>query len=232
VVSKLKETNVPAGDLINGIRSLLIKNLSGEVCADVRWIKDGTISMPRAVDNINGLFSRPITLDEIRPSRIGPRANDVLYWSTPKATALMDAAKTLRFGDGSSPLSTEQRETPEWRQKLLDFLDLLANWDPASEQSEDDYFQQRCNMYNLLVELCPNDAQRDLVLRQYASYLKETSGTYKGRMEWVLPVRDYLRALQAKDEVTRIASLDPWLSSSDATLQLYGRLAMFRRFRD
>jgi hypothetical protein len=51
-------------------------------------------------------------------------------------------------------------------------------------------------------------------------------------MEWVLPVRDYLRALQAKDESTRIASLDPWLSSSDATLQLYGRLAMFRRFRD
>ncbi|MFS8086642.1 MAG: hypothetical protein ACMG6H_13500 [Acidobacteriota bacterium] len=226
LISKLKQNDVPANDFIDAIRSFLTKNMSGEVCGDTRWIKDGVISIPRGFESINVAFVRPITIDDIHPSRIGPKGDDVTYWSTPKAKAIMEAAKTLRFGDGTSPLPLEQRKSDEWRQKLADFLDLIGNWDPESEASEDDYFQEKCNMYNLLVDLCPEDDQRDIVLRRYARYLKETSGRYKGRMEWILPVTECLRALRSKNETTQKSSLDPWLSSSDTSLRIYAELTM------
>jgi hypothetical protein len=81
-------------------------------------------------------------------------------------------------------------------------------------------------MYGVLVDLCPDDSQRDLVLRAYANYLKERSAEYKGRIEWILPVKDYLRRLRSKSDTVRRASLDPWLISSDTNLQIYGELEL------
>jgi hypothetical protein len=232
LISKIKQNNILANDFISAIRSFLTGKLSGEVCGDAPWIKNGAVSVPRGVNSINNLFTHPVSADEIHPAQIGSKAEDVTYWSTPKASALMEVAKTLRFGDGTVPLPAEQRETAEWHQKLLEFLDLIEHWDSDSESSEEDYFQEKCNMYNLLVELCPDDSQRDDVLRRYASYLKDASGRYKGRMEWILHVKEYLRVLGSKSEATQKASLDPWLSSTDISLQVYGELAMLKMSRN
>ena len=83
----------------------------------------------------------------------------------------------------------------------------------------------------MLVDLCPDDPQRDVVLRGYGNYLKEKSGEYKGRIEWILPVKEYLRVLKSKSDKIRRASLDPWLTSSDLNLRIYGELAMLTSFK-
>jgi hypothetical protein len=228
LISKLEQNNIQTNEFITATRSFLVRNLSGDVCGDVRWIKNDSASTSRLLEALNAIFPNPITPDDIRPAEISSQADNVVYWSTPKAKRIMDAARVLRFGDGTSPLSEQERTNADWHQKLVEFLDLLENWDSNSEGSEDDYFQQRCNMYNLLVELCPDDAQRDVVFRRYAIYLKETSERYKGRIEWILALKDYLRALESKTEVSRKSSLDPWLSSSDTSLQLYAKLAALR----
>jgi len=186
------------------------------------------VNIPRTLESLNSILPNPITVDDIRPARVSSSADNVIYWSTPKAKSLMDAARALRFGDGTSELSEQERISPDWHQKLVEFLDLLENWDSHSEPSEDDYFQQRSHMYNVLVELCPDDALRDVVFRRYAIYLRETSERYKGRMEWILALKDYLRVLDSKSELTRKASLDPWLTSPDTSLQLYAKLATLR----
>ncbi len=226
LISKLKEHDVPTNEFGRAVRSFLIKNMSGEVCADVTWLKDGQPSVPPDLAARTNEFATPINADDLRPSTVGPPAPEVIFWKTPKAAALLKSAKSLRFGGGTKELSPEQRETDEWHQKLVDFLQLLASWEPESEPSSADYFQERCIMYYVLVDLCPNDAQRDVVLRAYGNYLKETNGEYKGRIGWILPVKTYLRVLRAKSDAVRRMSLDPWLTSSDESLRIYAELAL------
>jgi hypothetical protein len=117
-----------------------------------------------------------------------------------------------------------QRQTEEWHQKLIAFLESLESWKAESEASEEDYFFQRCNMYFVLVDVCPDDEQRDAVLRSYSSYLQGSSSRYKGRIEWILQVKEYLRALQDKTPEMRQKSLEPWLNSSDNGLRIFAQL--------
>ncbi len=226
LILKLKQQGVPANDFTGAFRSFLIKNMSGEVCTDVGWLKGGQVSLPADLKAINSALATPITVDDIHPASVGPKATDVIYWTTPKAAELLTRAKELRFGDGETALSVEQRQTEEWHRKFLDFLELLESWEPESEASPDDYFQEKCIMYMVLVDLCPDDPQRDVVLRAYGIYLKEKSREYKGRIEWILPVKDYLRVLGSKSDKVRRSSLDPWLTSSDGNLRIYGELAL------
>lgn len=225
-IERMRGRGVPANEFINAFRLLLVKQMSGEVCGDVSWLDHGQLTLPPQIEGFNREFANPIVVDDIRPSTIGPKATDTVYWKTPRATDLMKLAKQLRFGGKDKALSREERETEEWRRELLDFLDLLADWGPDSEPSPEDYFQERCNMYGVLVDLCPDDAQRDVVLRAYGNYLKERSAEYKGRIEWIFPVKDYLRLLRSKTDTVRRASLDPWLTASDTNLRIYGELEL------
>jgi hypothetical protein len=226
IIGKMEGPGVPTNQFSSAIRSLLIKQMSGEVCTDVSWLDHGQLTLPVEIANLNSEFTNPITVDDIHPASIGPKAADVIYWTTPKAAELLRRARELRFGGGETALSMEQRQTEEWHRKFLDFLDHLESWEAESEASPDDYFQEKCIMYMVLVDLCPDDPQRDVVLRGYGNYLKEKSSEYKGRIEWILPVKDYLRVLRSKSDQVRRSSLDPWLTSSDGNLRIYGELAL------
>jgi hypothetical protein len=225
-IAMLKRRGIPAEEFTVRIHDFLIKNMSGEVCADASWIKQQRVIVPRELETINAHFKSPITTDDLTPARVGDKSADVEYWMTPKAKGLLQMAKDLRFAPDDRRWSLEERTSEDWHRKLLAFLDQLNGWDATTELTEDDYFQQRCNMYRVLVDLCPDDLQRDAVLRAYGNYLKETNVTYKGRIEWISPVKDYLRVLQTKNQKMVKSSLEPWLSSSENTLRIYAELAM------
>jgi hypothetical protein len=106
---------------------------------------------------------------------------------------------------------------------------LIEKWEPESEVSAEDYFQEKCNLYGALVDLCPDGAQREVVLRAYAGYLREQNREYKGRIEWILPVKHYLFIIRSMSEAAQRKSLDPWLSSSDAALRAYAELELLGR---
>ena len=198
----------------------------GEVCADAGWLKQQAVALPPEIDTINAHFNSPITSDDLGRLRLGGKSVEVEYWTSAKGKSILQAAKGLRFAADGHRLSAEERDAEEWRQKLRAFLDQLNHWDSASELSEDDYFQQRCNMYRVLVDLCPDDLQRDAVLRAYGSYLKESNRKYKGRIEWISRVKDYLKIVQAKQQKMIRSSLDPWITSSDNMLQAYAELSV------
>jgi hypothetical protein len=224
-LSMLKKRDVPVDSLSTKIRDLLAQNLAGEVCADAGWLKQQQAVLPTEINSINAHFKSPITGEDLRRLRFGSKSVDVEYWTTAKGKSLLQAAKGLRFGADGHRLSLQERKTEEWHQKLLAFLDQLDSWDSASEPSEDDYFQQRCNMYRVLVDLCPDDLQRDAVLRAYGVYLKDSNRKYKGRIEWISPVKDYLSIVQTRQQKMSQSSLDPWRSSSDNMLRVYAELS-------
>jgi Uri superfamily endonuclease len=225
-LSMLNKRGIPTDTLSTKVRDLLAQNLAGEVCADAGWLKQQQVTLPPEIDSINVHFKSPITGEELRQLRYGGKSVDVEYWTTAKGKSLLRAAKELRFAADGQRLSMEERKTEQWQQKLLAFLEQLNSWDSASESSEDDYFQQKCNMYRVLVDLCPDDFQRDAVLRAYGMYLKDSNRRYKGRIEWISPVKDYLNVVQTKQQKMIQTSLDPWLSSSDNMLRIYAELSV------
>jgi hypothetical protein len=225
-LSMLKKRDIPGESLSTKVRDLLLRNMVGEVCADAGWLKQQATALPPEIDTINAHFNSPITSDDLGRLRFGGKSVEVEYWTTAKGKSLLQAAKGLRFAADGHRLSAEERDTEEWHQKLLAFLNQLDHWDSASELSEDDYFQQRCNMYRVLVDLCPDDLQRDAVLRAYGSYLKDSNRKYKGRIEWISPVKDYLKIVQAKQQKMIQSSLSPWRTSSDNMLRAYAELSV------
>jgi len=228
LIDKAKQQQVPAGDVSRAIRAFLVKQMSGEVCVDAPWVNGGPeLKLPNNITDLNDLFPRPIGADDVHPLSFGAAAKDRRFWTLPREKQLLMVAKDLRFGGGEEQLTPEQRRSDEWRKKLNDYLDLIENWEPESEVSAEDYFQEKCVLYSVMVELCPDDAQRDVVLRAYAGYLREQNGEYKGRIEWILPVKHYLLVLRSMNEAEQRKFLEPWRSSSDAALRAYAELASF-----
>jgi hypothetical protein len=226
---KAKYQQVPSVDLNRAIRAFVVKQMSGEVCQDAPWVDGRQVKVTGKVGDLNDVFSRPIVADDVRPLSFGAAAKDRQFWILPREKQLLMAAKDLRFGSGEEPLTLAQRQTDEWRKKLNDYLDLIEKWEPESEVSAEDYFQEKCNLYGALVDLCPDGALREVVLRAYAGYLREQNREYKGRIEWILPVKHYLFMTRSMSETAARKSLDPWLSSSDAALRAYAELELFRR---
>ncbi len=226
ILSMLKKREIPAESLSTKVRDFLLRNMSGQVCADAGWAKPHAAALPPEIDIINAHFNSPITSDDLGQLRFGGKSVEVEYWTSARGKTILQAAKGLRFAVDGHRLSAEERDTEEWHQKLRAFLDQLDYWDSESESSEDDYFQQRCNMYRVLVDLCPDDLQRDAVLRAYGSYLKDSNRKYKGRIEWISPVKDYLKIVQLKQPKMVQASLNPWLTSSDNMLRVYAELSL------
>jgi hypothetical protein len=226
---KAKYQQVPSVDLNRAIRAFVVKQMSGEVCQDAPWLDGRQVKVTGKVGDLNDVFSRPIVADDVRPLSFGAAAKDRQFWILPREKQLLMAAKDLRFGSGEEPLTLAQRQTDEWRKKLNDYLDLIEKWEPESEVSAEDYFQEKCDLYGALVDLCPDGALREVVLRAYAGYLREQNREYKGRIEWILPVKHYLFMTRSMSETAARKSLDPWLSSSDAALRAYAELELFRR---
>jgi hypothetical protein len=228
---KSRPQQVPTGGLSRAIRAFLVKQMSGEVCQDAPWLDGRVVKLTKQVTDLNEFFPKPIVADDVRPLSFGAAAKDRQFWARPREKQLLMMAKDLRFGGGQTPLTLEQRQTDEWRKKLNDYLDLIENWEPESEVSGEDYFKEKCILYGVLAELAPDDAQRDVVLRAYADYLREQNGEYKGRIEWILPVKHYLNRIRSRSEAEQRKLLDPWLSSSDAALRVYGELALLSASR-
>ena len=228
LVQKLKEQNRPTVDLSRAIRSVLVKHFSGEVCMDAPWLTGRELKLPSELKYLNGEFAQPMVADDIHPLSFGAAAKDRQFWTMPREKELLMLAKDLRFGGTQTELTLEQRQTDEWRKKLNDYLDVIEQWQPESEVSAEDYFQEKCILYSVLVELCPDEAQRDVVLRAYAAYLRDQNREYKGRIEWILPVKHYLSRLREKTRDEWQKSLDPWLTSNDAALRVYAELTLLR----
>jgi hypothetical protein len=232
LIEKARQHQLPTVDLSRAIRALLVKQMSGEVCIDAPWLDGRQVKLPKNVSDLNDFFPKPIVDDDVRPLNFGAAAKDRQFWTMPREKQLLMLAKDLRFGGGQTPLTREQRETDEWRKKMTDYLSTIENWEPESEVSAEDYFKEKCILYGVLVDLSPDDAQRDTVLRAYANYLREQNGEYKGRIEWILPVKHYLQRIRSKSEDEQRKSLDPWLSSSDAALRVYAQLTLINGGRN
>ncbi|WP_437860309.1 hypothetical protein, partial [Mycoplasmopsis bovis] len=149
--------------------------------------------IPQYIRDANWLFEdKPLSIDEIKQSRIEPTAKVKLYWTSRTAQRLFSQLKDLRFSaEGEGRSTAEEKETQGWQEKLARLLSDLEQWDSAEESSELDYLHQKNNLYQALFESIPEGAARDMVLRKYVSDLAGQSKS-QSRIEWFLHANDLI----------------------------------------
>ena len=106
------------------------------------------------------------------------------YWQSAEAQRMMDDGKKLRYGDAGRVLTEAERATPEWQQKLTDYLSALGAWGPDNEKSEADYYNEKCTVYIALVELIPRGPQRDKMLEAFIEFIGNSPLQQENSVEW------------------------------------------------
>lgn len=117
-------------------------------------------------------------------------------------------------------LSYETRQSSEWQYKLSDFLREMAEWKPEHEASADDYFHQKCRLFNELLELSPNSSMRLRMLDEYMAFMEQNRFERESFIEWFLHVSDLLRRVRSIEEEEKILALEALRHSNDLVLQL------------
>jgi hypothetical protein len=125
-----------------------------------------------------------LTNGTIQVNKSGSTPKVEAYWQSAEAQRMMDGGKKLRFGDGGRVLTEAERSTPEWQQRLTDYLSALAGWSPDSEKSEADYYNEKCTVYIALVELIPPGPQRDKMLEAFIDFISNSPLEQQSPMEW------------------------------------------------
>ncbi|MBI4878007.1 MAG: hypothetical protein HY822_25535 [Acidobacteria bacterium] len=161
---------------------------------------------------------------EAGPSRVAKLHR---YWTSPAAQAMLARGMRLRWGPSGAPgrmPTLEERKSAEWQNQLAETLNELASWKPGPEESEADYFHQRCLFYESLVELTPPGETRDAVVRALIEYLSGSSMQRESPAEWLSHGAELLSRLRLSGDSDGSRLLDAFLRSDNAALALLARL--------
>ena len=170
----------------------------------------------------------PIRPEEIKPSAIKGKALVVSYLSddpTSKVWEVMGGAKGLRFGPElkGPALTAEQRNTPEWNVRALQYLTQLEKWTNGLGEENRETFVLKAEFYGGLLRLAPEGKLRDTVMKSYVNFLVNSPMKKESPPEWKHWGIDML--MGAREITDKKKLLDDIEAAGDVTISLYTRLA-------
>ncbi len=149
------------------------------------------------------------------------------YWTSGSSQAMLARGMKLRWGPSGVPsrvLTLDERRSQEWQELLTETLNEMPNWKPAPEESEADYFHQRCLFYETLVELTPPGERRSDVIAAFLSYLGGSSLLRDNPAEWLSHAVEILARLRQSGDADSSRLSDAFLRSDNPALALTARL--------
>jgi hypothetical protein len=147
------------------------------------------------------------------------------YWQTPDTQHLLAGVGELRSGSGTHKmLSDAERTTPEWQQRLADYEKQIADWNVAAEKSEADYYQQKCIVYEALVELIPPGPDRDRALEEFISFMSNSNLQGQDPVSWFMPAHAMLERVRNTNNGEPAKVLAAFEASGNPVLALYAVL--------
>ncbi|HYX42473.1 MAG TPA: hypothetical protein VE821_12285, partial [Pyrinomonadaceae bacterium] len=154
-------------------------------------------------------------------------------FTTPTAHGLFMPAQALRFGMADEPQTEEERNEPKRVEQLTAWLNAMADWRGDGEASESDYFNQKCVLYQLLLEVWPTRGPAaDTLLRQYIAFLREPARQQENRAEWLLHVKRLLDSPRYSGGAERAQMLAELINSGEPVLRVYAALQAARAQAD
>lgn len=118
------------------------------------------------------------------------------YWQSAAAKQLLADGLKLRTASDGHTYSDAERSTPEWQELLTEYLSELAGWTSGDEQSEADYYHEKCIVFEALVELIPPGEQRDKALIDYVDFISNSNLQQQSPVEWFMQANSMLERVR------------------------------------
>jgi len=226
LIDKIERSGFSSKQFLSVYRSFLAKHLSGIQCEDSLITRTESKANP-LIEATDTLFTTPLTPDEAKPEKIEPGPSDFRYWTTPKAARLLTNIKKLRFGDENKRLTEEQKDTQEWKESLLKFLEEMDEWLPDDEATGEDYLHQRAVLYGGLLEITP-ESMLPQILMNYLIFLRESSLMKDTPAQWLVYAKFLMKTGNklVGDEHKRFAAM--LADSGNEVFQVYVDLEQLR----
>lgn len=230
LIAALDARGIPSIALLRAFRGYLVSNFGEERCGETVSRSADKDSLPEAVRFFNQQLRSalqnaqitPISAEELKSARIGPKLADTNFWESPEAKQLSIAVKGLRFGYGETQLTAQKKATSAWSSQLTDFLTELGAWKSENEPAEVDFFCEKSALYSLLIEEIPNGWERSNAIADFVEFLEQNAVQPINRLEWILPAERLLSGAMAADDREEV--IQAFLNSRDPALSLYARL--------
>jgi len=225
----LRRQKLPYKELLGALRRYLLKHLQNDRCQDT--FIDAGKGLPSFITDVNSLFpDEPLTVDDIRPARLEPGPKMVSYYESVESAKLLSEFKSLRSDEKDQPISEAQMATAEWQQRMLEFLTELEAWSGTNEDSEMDYFNQKCVFYFSLAGIAPTGLLREKVIRSYIKILSQSELQKQDRIEWLLYANQLFQRVRSaeRDEGANVVEILSY--SQNPVMRLYAGLMRERLF--
>ncbi|MFL6211414.1 MAG: hypothetical protein ACJ74W_21375 [Pyrinomonadaceae bacterium] len=219
-------------ELLEAFRTFFVKHMGASRCAESaktpdRWLNNFNRQLNELALNQPSLA--PIKPEEITPAKIEGAAHLTPFFSTPIARSLFRTAQELRFGLADEPEPDEDRVDPKRGEKLLVWLNAMADWRAGGETSEADYFDQKCVLYQLLLEAGPNEGPAGTtLLAEYVAFLRQPARQQESRAGWLLHVQRLLSSTRFGAGDARARLRAALASSGEPVLRLYAGIQRAR----
>jgi hypothetical protein len=232
LVHACNEQSVTTAELTRAQRSYYVRHYGSSRCSDTfRNVGDRGL-LPREVNEFNARIRATaekkiaeIEGDEVKPSRIEGKVDVHFYWASVEAERLMRDFKQLRFGSGLKPLTFAEMDNLKWKLSLREFLARLSAWRGDEQDSSEDYFHEKCLLFEGLLDTLTVGPDRDDVNRQFVNLLCEFDVKRASRIEWFWHAKRLLPAVFSRasgEESAKVRALME--SSSNTVLYAYSQV--------
>src|SRR5262249_27903637 len=163
----LKNSAEASEALAGAYRRYLVANLSGRRCsesADPKWFT------AKLEAELADRFK--LSAEERRPAKVEGSADLGPIYDDPETKRMQAKSQRLMFGGREQGLSDAQKNTPEWRAELLDYVNAIENWKPALAKSELEVFVLKEGFLSSIIWIAPPGPDRDRLIGRFVASLK------------------------------------------------------------
>ncbi|MBI2686760.1 MAG: hypothetical protein HYX27_10625 [Acidobacteria bacterium] len=169
--SVLVARNLSTGALAEGWRAWMQAGLEAPACEESR--KPGSLQQARqkALDLLNQTLASPLPADLLKPAGTGEAADTGIFAQSDGTRRQTELLRKLMFGNGSRGLSPAEKDTPEWRETMQDYIQAIEGRTRTADESDIEYFYRQSQLWSGVLMASPAGPVRDRALQQYISFL-------------------------------------------------------------
>ena len=179
MTSRAASARVGADALVKAYRKFLVTQLTAARCAEEFQRRPASRLLDR--------YAR-LALDS---QRIRPSNTEGAI----KADPYFQSTDSKQLGAELRQLTSSDRSSPEWTNRLADFTRDYSAWQPSGDTM--DVFHQRATILAALLGVTPPGEDRDRIVEMTAAFLESSDAEAQSPAEWLWQVKTLLNAAGA-----------------------------------
>ena len=232
-VEVLKARGVTPDGVIAAYRRYLVRNFTGNRCADNLGKED---LLATVASSFNGQLASdanpnlaPLVVEELQPAKVESKANLEPFFDDAEFQEgfqeFLDLWIGKERGRNAKPLTDEQKDTAEWRERFDNFLQRVDELKAGAGEPEYRYFYRKATALQALLRVAPPGPEQDKVVRKFVAFLGSSNFQQESLLEWYAQVERTASAVKELKAGAYAKFLEELGASGHPVLILYAAAA-------